>query len=359
MKLEDIESAIHAEHASDQICAPAHVKGKAARERPVALTVEDLLKLQVPERKMLIETLIPTPGAVLLVGAHKSGKTVLSAQIAIAEASGHPLMDNYRVIDQGAVIVVEQDDPAGDVSMRDYLRASPIPVAGLPFHLFTRIKYRFGPDFYSWLESEIEGREARLVILDSYTALRPHRRSGGDIVKVESDELTLIDALGKRHKCTIMVLHHVSKGSFGMDWSDQTAGSFSIGAAVEGQIHISRFKDLPASAPERLLQGRGRHLEDFQSVIRFRKPTLDYEIVLEGSGAPLFMEILEIKTNFQDRVFSQKDLYQELGMSRSSAFRLTVRLSSAGVLRRQGYGEYQLSAEVLCQLGGVKSGTPE
>jgi len=351
MKLEDFGGAIHAEHASDEIHVPVKVNGRLIHERPVALSADDLLKLQVPKREMLIETVVSTPGGVLNVGTQKAGKTVLAAQIAIAVASGHALMDYYRVVGQGAVIFVEQDDSDGDLSMKEYLQASPVPTVGLPRYLFTRIKYRFGPDFYSWLESEIVRRKARLVILDSYTALRPHRRGGGDIVKVESEELSVIDALGKRHICTIMVLHHVSKGSFGMDWSDQGAGTFAQNAAVEGQLHIARFSDLPTNAPERLLRGRGRHLAGFEAVLRFRETTLDYEMVLEGAGAPLFPEISQIRKGFDDAVFTPKELYHELGMPRQTCTRVIARLAAADVLTRLGRGEYRLSAAVLRQLG--------
>jgi hypothetical protein len=376
--------------------APEHGSGPGVHEtnfvRPVALTVDDLLELKAPERQVLIETMVPRPGAVMLMGAHKSGKTVLAVQMAIAEASGHALMDSYRISEKGPVIVIEQDDPAGDISVRDYLKVSPVPVRGVPLYLFTRIKPRFGLDFCSWLESEISGRGARLVVLDSfclsgcfslslltaiscvrlqstlntwafaettvqakdsYTALRPHRPPGIDIVKIENEEVALLDDLGKRNSCTLLILHHISKSSFGMDWSDQAAGTFSMGAAVEAQIHIARFKDLPGNAPERIVQGRCRHLEGFEAVIRFRKQTLDYELVLEGPGAPLFVEICQLRNAFGDRIFSPRDLYQELGISRASASRLIAKLSAAGVLDRTGYGEYRLAASVLQQWRGT------
>jgi hypothetical protein len=372
MSIEDIKAALHAESASDEIHppdprkqkkpnpngsqkvngAPEHKSAARAPARPVAMSVEEILALEAPERQMLVETLVPRPGAVMLMGSHKSGKTVLAVQIAIAAASGHPLMDNYRITEKCPVIVIEQDDSAGEISMRDYLRASPVPVRRLPLHLFTKIKQRFGPDFCSWLESEICGREARLVILDSYTALRPHRHPGTDLVKVEQEEVALLDELGKRHNSTIIILHHVSKGSFGMDWSDQGAGTFSIGAASEGQIHIARFKDFPGNAPERLIQGRGRHLDGFEAVIRFRKNTLDYEVVLEGAGAPIFVELCQLRNAFEDRIFSPKECYQELGMSRTNAFRLIGKLTAADVLERQGYGQYRLVPAVLRQLRG-------
>jgi hypothetical protein len=80
--------------------APVHGSGTHTNfVRPVVMTVNDLLELAAPERQMLIETIVPRPGAVMLLGSHKSGKTVFAVQTAIAEASGHALMDNYRVPD--------------------------------------------------------------------------------------------------------------------------------------------------------------------------------------------------------------------------------------------------------------------
>jgi hypothetical protein len=77
-------------------------------------------------------------------------------------------------------------------------------------------------------------------------------------------------------------------------------------------------------------------------------------MVLEGPGAPMFVEICQMRNAFGDRVFSPKELCQELGMSRTSAFRLTTRLSAAAVLDRINYGEYQIAADVLRQLRGGK-----
>ena len=62
---------------------------------PAGLNVEQLQALKVMKPQMLIERFIPTPGAVLMVAPHKTGKTVVSAQAAIAVASGHALFDNY------------------------------------------------------------------------------------------------------------------------------------------------------------------------------------------------------------------------------------------------------------------------
>ena len=318
---------------------------KATNEaiKPQVLNVADLLALVVRAPSMLIDGLIPAAGATLMFGAPKSNKTLLAVQAGIAVASGHALCDQYKVIESGAVLMVEQDDPAGPASVQVILKCSQVPVEGIPFHLVPRVPLTFGLQFIKWLESEIVERSIRLVILDSYTALRGSRGSGIDIVKAEQQDLTLIDELAKRTSCAIVIIHHASKGSAGLNWSDQAAGTFAMSAATEAQIHISRFAELDSNAPERLVRVRGRHLEGNEVVLRFRKETLDHEYLLEGGAAPFYPLILQIQAAFETRTFSPKDLSQETGVSRATAHRQIDRLYRSGALVKRGYGEYVLT----------------
>jgi hypothetical protein len=301
---------------------------------------------------MLIENVLATPGLVMLTGSQRSGKTVIAAQMAIAVMTKHPFMDNWRITEKSPVIIVELDDQGGDWSMQDYLAKSPVPVNKLPLRFYgpkNPVPYRFGDLFWKWLESELVETGARLVVLDSYTALRPPRKPG-DIVKTESEELLHLDALAKHYGCTILLLHHVSMSKLMMNWTDQGAGTYAIGHAAEATLHISRFQDLSGNAPERLLQGRPRHGQDLAAVVRFREPTLDYELIFEGGGSPFYPDILHMAGEFEDRLFTPKDLYHELGMARQTATKLINRLALDDVLVRCGRGEYRLSTAVLKQI---------
>src|SRR5438034_342199 len=82
--------------------------------------------------------------------------------------------------------------------------------------------------------------------------------------KAEQQELTEHDALAKRTGCAILLIHHTSKGSAGLDWSEKAAGTFAMSAATESQINISRFAEMDIAAPERLVRIRGRHSEDLE-----------------------------------------------------------------------------------------------
>lgn len=308
---------------------------------PKILNVADLRALQVSATEMLFEGMpIPARGASLIVGAAKSGKTLLAVQQGIAVASGTALFDNYRVLTQGAVLIVEQDDPAGEASIKGILERG--GVGDIPLYVASRLKFGLGPAMIEWLETQSVILSLRLVVLDSYTALRGPRGAGGDICKAEQNDLMLLDALAKRIGCAIVIIHHASKGSAALDWSEKAAGSYVMAAATEAQVHVSRFSDLDGMAPERLIRVRGRHAADVEMVLRFRQGTLDYEHVLEGGAAPFYPLILQLRNEFGSETFGAKELSHRTGVSRATAHRQIDRLYRSDVLVKHGYGEYYL-----------------
>lgn len=311
---------------------------------PSALTVADIMASTAPAPGMLIEGMIPLHGACLIVGAPKSGKTLLAAQAAIAIASGTPLLGRYKILHQGPVLMVEQDDPAATASVRDILQRSAVPTTGIPFFLHPKSPFSFGPEFIAWLESEIAAKSLRFVVLDSYTALRRPRAKGGDIVKAEEEDLRQLDELAKRTNCAIAIIHHGSKGSAGLHWSQQAAGTYAMSASTEGQIVIARFHEI--DGPERLVRMRVRHGDDLEMVLRFRRETLDYEHVLEGGAASSYPLIRQISAEFGPRTFGPRELVDATGVSRATAHRHISRLYDAGVLTKRGFGEYVLDVGV-------------
>jgi hypothetical protein len=174
--------------------------------------------------------------------------------------------------------------------------------------------------------------------------MRSTRGAGMDVVKAEANDFGLLDALAKKYRCVILILHHRSRGNASLDWSEQSAGTYAVGMATEGEIHISRFRDLPSTADERLIRIRGRRFAGLEAVIRLRSQTLDYELVMDGQGCELYPEIARIKKQFGARSFGPKELAHETGVARSSAHRLIARLIEAGRVARRGYGEYVLEA---------------
>jgi hypothetical protein len=326
-------------HASSGNGNGAH---SASVKAPSVLSVSQLYEMEFPPAEMLIEGMLPLRGASMIVGAAKSGKTILAVQMAVAIAKGTALFDYYRVLKQGAVMIIEHDDPSGAGSIKTILQRAGV-TKNVPIYVVERMPFEFGPEFLAWLEEQIRSLSLRLVVLDSYTSLRGSRGKGIDIVKAEQSELGRLDDLAKRTGCASGLIHHGSKGSAGMDWSEKAAGTFAMSAATESQIHVSRFSDLEGKAPERLIRTRGRHSADLEMVLRFREDTLDYEHVLEGGASTFYPAVVQIRTGFGKEPFTPKNLTHQTGVAIATAHRQIGRLYQAGVLVKRGYGEYFLA----------------
>lgn len=146
-----------------------------------ARTLEDLARMVITKPRNLIEDLLPIPGAVVMVGTQKAGKTVLAAQMAMSVAAGVPLFDEYAVCEPGPALFLEQDDPAGEATLKELSEHTRIPMQGKPFQYIANCSFALGPEFFLRLEAEILRSRTKLCILDSYTALRSGRPNGVDI----------------------------------------------------------------------------------------------------------------------------------------------------------------------------------
>lgn len=323
----------------------ANLKSEHPPPPPRVISLSELSKMQLPTASYLIESVITKPGAWCLIGAQKAGKTVFAVQMALSYHVGEAFLENYRMLESGSALMIEQDDPNGLASLREITERSTIRKDPQKFFTVENASFVLGEGFIEWLEREIRSRGIGLVVLDSYTAMRASHQRGSDIVKVEATDFGLLDRLAKRTGCVIIILHHDSKTAASLDWTQRGAGTYAIGMATEGQIYISRFGELPGTAPERLVQVRGRHTKGLELVIRFREETLSYDFVLDGGAAPLFPILLHLKKAFGVQAFGPKALSQDLGMARSSAHRYLGRLLAAGAIKRCGFGDYRLSLD--------------
>jgi len=172
-------------------------------------------------------------------------------------------------------------------------------------------------------------------VLDSYTRLRGQRGRDGDIVKVESNELMALAQMAHRLRCTIVLIHHESKSSASLQWSDRGAGSFAIGAVAEGLIRIARFQELPEADGARLISVRGRHLRGTELVVRFKPDSLDFDLVLDGSASRDYPDLVQLRRAFPGESFNAKDISNDLGWSRPTTYRLMNRLVMSNVLRKE------------------------
>jgi hypothetical protein len=78
-------------------------------------------------------------------------------------------------------------------------------------------------------------------------------------------------------------------------------------------------------------------------VLRFRKETLDFELVLEGGASSMYPALLRLKKEFGDDTFTPKKLSHATGESIATANRQISVLLHSDAINRCGYGEYRIS----------------
>jgi hypothetical protein len=251
-------------------------------------------------------------------------------------------------------MIIESDDPSGKEALQPQLAASPILRPGALLHVLDEMPLQMCDSFIRMLRTQITSKHLRVLVLDSYSQMRPDHGGRMDIVKVEREEISALDALAKQTRCLILLIHHDSHGHASLDWSDRAGGSYSVGASAEGLIHIARFPNLPDTAPERLIRARIRGGAGFTGLLRFSETTLDYALAFQGAAAPFYEELLHLKQTFGLEKFKATEL-QETGLSSAGAFRLVNRLFHAKAVEPIKRGEYRLAPAIA---KGIEASMP-
>jgi hypothetical protein len=314
---------------------------RAPRVMPTCQPAGALRTKDIPMPFQLIAGILSSPGLNLLVGAPKTGKSILSTQMAFSLIRGLALMDNYAT-QKTNVLLLAWDDPQAEASIKKMLiksrAAAERDADGFSYALPDPLNPLTitDPEFLPWLKNEILQLKIGFCILDTYTALRGIRSQTGDIVKLEARELAQLARLAIETQCSILLLHHGSKSSAHLHWSEQAAGTFAMHAGPSGQLYIERIRELPEGDPHRRVHVESRDLGDKVMIIKFREETMDFDFILDGPVANDFHRLRQLWRQLGSHAFTAKDVSTELGWKHSQVYELANKLTHYGILNKAG-----------------------
>lgn len=314
------------------------------KEKPLPaapVSVDVLVKRDLPMPQYLIQNILVRPSVTLMVGAPKAGKTILATDMMFSLASGHHLFDNYEISGQCPSLIVEQDDPAGDAALKNMRLKNRRVKEGAPHYFIVGARFTIGDGVFDrWLYQQITDLHIGFCVLDAYTSLRSIRPHGVDIVKAEEGDMRFLNEIAQKTNCAILLLHHDSKSSSLLEWASRAAGTYALGANTDAQIFVTRFPEFSENEPERLVRVRGRHLAGQEMVIRFCQDSMDYDLVMAGGASHLYPEIKQLREHFPgrgpDHAFTAKHVREETGWSQTNIYRILNRLMRGLVLRKNG-----------------------
>ena len=200
----------------------------------------------VPEEdRWLVDRLWSASGVGIVGATPKSGKTWLSLEMAVAVASGTPMLGEFEVPAAGPVVVFPaEDDPR---AVRDRIQglaaARGRDLRDLPLHLITEnVLHLDDDDDRRGLTRLLKEVRPALVVLDPLVRLHTGAEShAGHMAEL----LGFLRGLQRKFGCSILVTHHVSKkrGAKGGQMGQALRGSGELHAWGDSNLYLSKTSD--------------------------------------------------------------------------------------------------------------------
>lgn len=159
----------------------------------------------------LVRPLWPDRACGIIGGEPKTGKSLLALTLAVAAASGQPLLDRFEVTEPGPVLVYPAED--ADHIVRNRIRAichsCRTPFDTIDIRIIRADRLRLDDSHCRRLLSEtVRHLRPRLLILDPLTRLHQANENLTCEMAPMLDHLRRLQTI---HGCSVMLIHHTRK----------------------------------------------------------------------------------------------------------------------------------------------------
>jgi len=222
--------------------------------------VDRFVRTPAPKRRWLLHNTLPLGKVALLVAPGGTGKSFFSIQLAVAVATATPLANRWEVDEIGSTLILcaEEDDLDIHHRLRAVLNATvgddPAMLSAVAQrvliksmlaqdNLMTRSNDRrevVQTDYVDRLLLTVAPiPDLRLIVIDPASRFR-----GGDEIAAQ-DTTRFVETLERLRAATgatVLLIHHVNKGSANAEESNQTAsrGSSALTDGVRWQMNLTR-----------------------------------------------------------------------------------------------------------------------
>ena len=300
---------------------PQQPEGEVKSPSGIAL-LSDLIDQDFVEVERVLDGSIAlTPGAWILAGKPKDGKTWLAMNLACAVASGQGYVGSAPPGGKpGGVLYINVDDS----NERRFV--SRIKYAALSRDAASRIVHVSKVDTevyksaYEMTEALINAFQGvKLLVIDTLGMFRSSRRND-NVYQQEYEEVRALNELGHRYGVCILIVHHFKKGAVDPEYPyESISGTLGLQGGVDGMIVLMR-KDLyhptDPTQDEKLAACwyRGRDL-DFEGDLGIRLHEGQWRVIGSSSEVmlgTLMRDVIRILKTSPDRWWSSKDVASEL-----------------------------------------------
>ncbi len=309
-----------------------------AMQQFTPLDLGELLALDIPERGMVLDPIIPEKGLALLYASRGTGKTHVALGIAHAVATGGAFL-NWQAPKARRVLVVDGEMPAADLRQRLHTIVAGTGVTAAPGMLKLLagdlredgIGNLARPELQRSLERCLGG--ADLLILDNLASLiaGQHESDADSWTAMQQWLLRL-----RRRGVSVLIVHHAGKNG------DQR-GLSNREDLLDTSISLRRPSDYSPADGARfeVHVAKGRGLRG--------KPALPFEAMLETHAGRAVWTVKGVEDVEKARVkalladgLSIREIAEETGIAKSTVHRLKKKLERDAEIEGAGTAEGQL-----------------
>jgi RecA-family ATPase len=192
------------------------------------------------EQRWLIEGLWSAEAVGILGGEPKCCKSFLALDMAVAVASGAPCLRRFPTIQRGRVLLFAAEDSLAVVRQRltGIAAAVGLPLKELDIHVIVAPVLRLDIELdQRRLEETVQSLRPILLVLDPFVRL--HRIDEN----VSSEVAPLLDflrGLQRRHRVSVVLVHHARKGASHMRAGQALRGSSELHAWGDSNLYVRR-----------------------------------------------------------------------------------------------------------------------
>lgn len=311
--------------------------GEAKASLSRFFTAAELLDLDVPEPKWLVEGVLPE-GVSILAAPPKAGKTMLALNLAIALATGGMALGKQPV-EQIGVLYLALEGSTGGLKRR--LEAM-CPEGKRPDKLYIAQDF---PAIDEGGNEEIRAflalhPEVKLIMIDTFALARSRRFNGrGTSYDISVEHMGPFNALARELGINLLLITHVRKAESD-DPLATVSGSYGFTGSADNVLVLERMR----GSADAKLTVVAREQEEQELVMRFDATLATW--VLEGdirerASTPERQEVLDA-LKAAGEPMRTSDVARTLGKKDPNVSYLLQQLEREGLVQKAGWGRYTL-----------------
>lgn len=204
------------------------------------VSLAELLDIEFPNPRWLVEGLIPHEAITIISGAPASYKTFLTFDIALKVAGGEKVFGEFQTT-QSPVLIIDEENHPRILQERATLLSQN---SGLPIFIASKNGFLLGEDSVRKVVEYARSKDVRLIIFDSFICIH---NSDENVASEMRNVMKHLKEIANNGIAVIVIHHHRKKGKDRSNASQEIRGSSDILAQVDCHLAIDRKRSGDAS----------------------------------------------------------------------------------------------------------------